>query len=252
MSHVRRFYDELAPDYHEMFRDWDAAIEWQAKALNGFIGSDPKTILDCACGIGTQAIGLALAGHKVTGSDLSPVAITRAQREAAQRGVRLPCCAADMRRLPFRSSGFDVVLCADNAVAHLLTAEDVVAGLSQMRRVLVAGGRLVLTMRGDYLQLRRERRSATLPQMSTGPGGRTVSFQLWDWHSDGEHYDLEHIQLHDLDGERRVSTRRTTSWALSQQQVSDFARQAGFTDVAWYEPGEAGYYQHVMTARCGD
>src|SRR3954464_3129353 len=106
----------------------------QAAVLGALLGPGPHRALDCSCGIGTQAIGLALAGHLVVGSDLSPVAAARAAREAAARGAKGPAAAADMRRLPFASDVFDVVVCADNSVAHLLTALDVEAALAGMRR----------------------------------------------------------------------------------------------------------------------
>ncbi|MGW6793615.1 methyltransferase domain-containing protein [Streptomyces chartreusis] len=70
--------------------------------------------------MGTQAIGLAMAGHQVTGSDVSPVAAARAAAEAAVRDSRLPAAGADMRQLSFRETLFDVVLCADNSLTHLL------------------------------------------------------------------------------------------------------------------------------------
>ncbi|MFD8649883.1 hypothetical protein ACFV1D_18680, partial [Streptomyces mirabilis] len=73
---VRNFYDELAHDYHLMFRDWDASMAYQAEVLGGLVreslGAGPHTVLDCSCGIGTQAIGLALAGHQVVGGGHIP------------------------------------------------------------------------------------------------------------------------------------------------------------------------------------
>ena len=122
---VRNFYDELAHDYHLLFLDWDASMAYQAEVLGGLVskslGAGPHTVLDCSCGIGTQAIGLALAGHQVVGSDLSPVAAARAAAEATARGSRLPAAAADMRQLPFRETSFDAVICADNSLPHLLS-----------------------------------------------------------------------------------------------------------------------------------
>ena len=52
-------------------------------ALDALIGQDRAEVLDCSCGIGTQAIGLALRGHRVTGTDLS-------FRAAARASVRSP------------------------------------------------------------------------------------------------------------------------------------------------------------------
>jgi ubiquinone/menaquinone biosynthesis C-methylase UbiE len=70
---VKDFYDELARDYHLIFADWDASMARQAEVLDGMLrqhlGPGAQRILDCSCGIGTQAIGLALAEHDVVASD---------------------------------------------------------------------------------------------------------------------------------------------------------------------------------------
>ncbi|WP_406213414.1 class I SAM-dependent methyltransferase [Streptomyces canus] len=250
---VRAFYDALAPDYHRIFADWDVSMAHQAAVLGALVredlGQGPHRVLDCSCGIGTQAIGLALAGHRVVGSDLSPVAAARAAQEAAARGAGLPAAAADMRRLPFVSSVFDVVVCADNSLAHLLTAPDVAAALAGMRRVLRDGGLLVLTLR-DYDEIRRTRPGAAPPQVSEDSGGRLITFQLWQWHEDGERYDLEHFQLADAEGDDwAVRVRRTTSWALTRAQLTGFVTAAGFTEVRWHDPASSGFYQPVLTAR---
>src|SRR6266542_201436 len=86
---VEAFYDQLAPFYHLIFPDWEASIQRQAAAVDAIVrqrwGEARLDILDVACGIGTQALGLAALGHRVTGSDLSAAAIERARREAKGR-----------------------------------------------------------------------------------------------------------------------------------------------------------------------
>ncbi|MEU2630611.1 class I SAM-dependent methyltransferase, partial [Kitasatospora sp. NPDC007106] len=68
---VAGFYDGLAAGYHLIYADWEAGIRRQGAALDALLtdrlGSGPADVLDCACGIGTQAIGLALRGHRVVG-----------------------------------------------------------------------------------------------------------------------------------------------------------------------------------------
>jgi SAM-dependent methyltransferase len=249
---ARDFYDSLAADYHRVFPDWEASMGRQAAVLDAMIrrelGPGPHGLLDCACGIGTQAIGLARAGHEVVGSDLSPLAAARAAAEARSRGTRLPAVAADMRHLPFRSAFFDVVVCADNSVAHLLSAHDVTAAFGAMRRVLKDDGLLLLTLR-DYDELRRTRPAASPPQVSHGPDGRSITFQLWHWHEDGERYDQEYFQLIPDGPGWEVRVRHTTSRALTRDEVTDAATRAGFTDVTWHSPETSGYYQPCLTAR---
>ncbi|SEE93236.1 Methyltransferase domain-containing protein [Streptomyces sp. 3213] len=252
MSSVRDFYDALAADYHLIFPDWDASMARQAAALDGVVrarlGAGPHKVLDCSCGIGTQAIGLAGIGHRVVGSDLSPVAAVRAAAEAAARGVGFPTAAADMRALPFRASVFDAVVCADNSLPHLLTADDLRTALAGMRRVLREDGLLLLSVR-DYDAIRAARPSSTPPQVATTARGRVVTFQLWRWHEDGERYDLEHFQLVPDGNDWEVRVRRTAYWALPRGQLTDAVADAGFTDVSWHEPEGSGFYQPVLTAR---
>ena len=132
---VERFYDQLADDYHLIYADWQQSISWHSRVLDQIIharlGPLPISVLDCACGIGTQAIGLAARGYDVHATDLSAVAVARAKREARALGVSLTFGVADMRALQTQVEGvFDVVISCDNALPHLLSDEDLLV-LSQ-------------------------------------------------------------------------------------------------------------------------
>jgi glycine/sarcosine N-methyltransferase len=244
---TRRFYDELAADYHLIYADWDASIARQGAALDRLIGQDRRRILDCACGIGTQAIALASRGHTVMGTDLSPVALRRAATEAAERGVDVPMAAADWRGLPFPDGAFDVVVAADNALPHLLTRADMIAGLTGMRRVLADGGLLIASTR-PYDEIRAEHPGYSPPWRSKTAGGRSIAFQLWDWHDDGARYDLEHFTLVPNGEAWDVSVRRATYWAITRAELTELVEAAGFTEVQWHEPEDCGFFQPVLTA----
>ncbi len=92
--------------------------------------------LDLGCGDG-RLTG-ELRAERVTGADVSEVALQRA------RG-RLPEAAfvqvAPDEPLPFADAGFDLVLCAET-LEHV---RDVQGLLSELRRVLAPGGRLAVT-----------------------------------------------------------------------------------------------------------
>ncbi len=81
---VLEFYEELANEYHLIYEDWDKSIQRQAKVLDKIIQdhlrAPPSSVLDCSCGIGTQAIGLALLGYKVHATDLSPKAVAHREK----------------------------------------------------------------------------------------------------------------------------------------------------------------------------
>src|SRR5258705_10787512 len=101
---VADFYDQLAGNYHLMFEDWEASMARQAAALGPILEREcgPASsvrILDCACGIGTQALGLAKRGFRVTGTDVSSRSIERAYTEVSTRGLDLSRYVADIREL---------------------------------------------------------------------------------------------------------------------------------------------------------
>jgi glycine/sarcosine N-methyltransferase len=223
------FYDDLAPDYHLIFADWEASIARQAQALALLLGA-AETVLDAACGIGTQALGLARAGFAVTASDVSPAAVARCAREATARGLLIRTAVADLRTLDL--GRFDAVVCMDNALPHLLTDEELAAACASLHRSLVPGGVLLASTR-DY---------------DTAPTGdpprrfadRTVE-QIWDWEDD-ERYVLRHRIVRD----GQVAERRTRYRALRRATLTAALHAAGFADVAW--PTTA-FPQPVVSAR---
>ena len=124
---VRDFYDQLAADYHFVYHDREAAIERQANTLDRLIRNlhpQAKDVLDCSCGIGTQAIGLALRGYRVHGTDVSERSLDRAQKEAERLGARVSFGACDFRDLSSVDGLFDVVIACDNSIPHMLNDDD--------------------------------------------------------------------------------------------------------------------------------
>ena len=85
---VQRFYDSLAQQYTGFYADWDAASRSEGEFLRALFRAngvaDDASVLDCACGIGTQAIGLARLGYRVSASDLSRGALEEAGRRAVE------------------------------------------------------------------------------------------------------------------------------------------------------------------------
>ena len=80
------FYDELAPRYHLIFADWDESIAHQGRQLGAILRShwpDHHCVLDVSCGIGTQAIALAMNGFWGSRHRTSPP--VRSNARAAKR-----------------------------------------------------------------------------------------------------------------------------------------------------------------------
>src|SRR5258706_14610047 len=94
------FYDRLAPYYKFIYQDWEASVKRQASTLDDVIhehfGNNVHTILDAACGIGTQSIGLAQLGFEVPPFDISSGEIERARAEASKRNLDITFHGPDM------------------------------------------------------------------------------------------------------------------------------------------------------------
>jgi glycine/sarcosine N-methyltransferase len=252
MSDVAGFYDDLAPRYHRIFLDWAASVRTQGAALDAILraerGDAAQLVLDCAAGIGTQLLGLAERRHRVAGVDLSSAAVHRAWAEADRTGLSPAVAVADMRAMPFPDGAFDAVVCADNAVAHLLDARSLVLALGQMRRVLRPGGLVVVTVR-DYDALRAERPAVLPTHLSPSPEGLVVTVPLLEWADDGETYLLRQLQLQEAPGAGwRTVERRVRCRAHSRAELRRAAEAAGLVHVRCVLPDQSRFYQPVLLA----
>jgi SAM-dependent methyltransferase len=190
---IAAFYDQLAPYYHYVYADWTATVTRQAAALDSIIReffSPPAhhTILDAACGIGTQSLGLAALGYTITASDISPAAVERARASAQQRGLTIDFRVADMRALRETiSETFDVVIACDNAVPHLLTDDDIRQAFHQFYACTTPQGGCIISVR-DYANLEHGGQQIHPRLIHDIPGGRLLTVDEWDF--DGDYYDL--------------------------------------------------------------
>ena len=199
MNIIQTFYDDMATQYDKLFLDWESESDEQAVILDRLFkdrGFDRTArILDCACGIGTQAIGLARLGYDVTASDISDAELAEAKARAAQRGVSLRLERADFRALSDTfAETFDIVIAMDNALPHMLTAADLDAAAASITDRLVPGGIFVASIR-DYDALLQTKPPYSPPYIHKTAGGRRVSFQTWDW--SGESYSLTQYIIED-------------------------------------------------------
>ncbi len=254
MAGPRDFYDDLAADYHLIFPDWWASAARQGGVLTDLLhryGIDPPaTVYDCTCGIGTQALPLAAAGFRMTGSDLSPAAVARARAEAGARGLSVSLSVADVRALPARR--FDAVVSLDNSLPHLLTDADLAAAVRSVRGCLDPGGVFLASIRDYDANLRDGTAGVPAAVHGTGAGRRIVG-QTWEWAPDRRTVEISIFVLRpgleEGTDEWTATVRTTTYRALRRAELTAALRAGGFAGVGWLLPAESGYYQPVVVAR---
>lgn len=249
MNITQTFYDHLAASYDKLFQDWYATTREQALLLDKLFreaGFDPSAkVLDCACGIGTQAIGLAALGYNVTGSDISTGELAEAKKRAAAQQVSVRFERANFCALSdIFSETFDIVIAMDNALPHMLTKEDLAAAVRSIVDRVKPEGIFVASIR-DYDALLMTKPPYSPPYIHKTESGQRVSFQTWSW--EGDNYKL--IQYIIEDGEDlQISKFPCEYRATRREELTDLLLQEGCT-VEWKFPEETGFYQPIFLAR---
>jgi len=121
------FYDKIADKYNWFFSSREKNMECQMGELKPILEKyNVKTILDCSCGDGLQAIALAKQGYVVDGGDISANMLKNAVEFAEEENVKINFRQADFRALENTfTDKYDCVLSYGNAIPHLMTDGDV-------------------------------------------------------------------------------------------------------------------------------
>ncbi|MBR6708075.1 MAG: class I SAM-dependent methyltransferase [Clostridia bacterium] len=250
MNITQKFYDSLAAHYDKLFLDWQAATEEQAgilqKIFEKFNIDRSATILDCACGIGTQAIGLAGLGYDVTASDISEAELAEAKVRAANAKVSIRFAHADFCALSDAfAEPFDVVIAMDNALPHMLTHDDLGRAVASITGQIREGGIFVGSIR-DYDALLRDKPPYSPPYTHKTEQGQRVSFQTWTW--SGDCYRLTQYIIDD-EAALGVNKFECEYRATRREELSELFLACGCREVVWLFPEETGFYQPIIVAR---
>lgn len=141
----RLLYYEMAFTY-----DWVSKIvslgawrSWQRAALQHLPPPETGQILELAHGTGDLQIDLQNAGYAPLGADLSPYMGGIARRKLQRSGYAARLTRADATQLPFASASFCAVVCTFPTPFILQPST-----LTELQRVLIRGGRLVIVPSG--------------------------------------------------------------------------------------------------------
>ena len=250
MDITQTFYDSMASQYDKLFLDWQATTQEQAVILdrifrdNGF--DRCASILDCACGIGTQSIGLAGLGYSVTASDISHGELAEAVKRAKENHVAIRFQHADFCALDQTfPETFDIIICMDNALPHMLSHDALESAIGSIAGRIRDGGIFVASIR-DYDALLLDKPPYSPPYIHKTANGQRVSFQTWTW--EGEHYKL--IQ-YIIDDEKTLGVSKFACEyrATRREELTHLLLTHGCSQVKWLFPEETGFYQPIVVAK---
>lgn len=139
-------------DFHEGKGVANMALEWPDDYVVRFAKRwlnvpGIRKIVDMNCGAGRHTALLAELGYDVTGFDLSQTALDLASALLKKRGVTAKLQQGSSLAMPFPDSSFDALI-AWRAL-HVFSLDDIPKVLSEMKRIVRPGGKILFSTRSD-------------------------------------------------------------------------------------------------------
>lgn len=222
-------YDAEAEFYDLTWESFTLDVEFYRCRVEG-----AGRVLDCMCGTGRVAIGLARVGHEVDGIDASPVMLrharVKARKETPAVRRRLRWRLGDLTRSDL-GHGHDVAIIAANSYGLILSPRGRVAALRRIRGALRRHGKLLIAL-DSVRSYRQIRDGVPFPVAggALGPSGNLYVHVMAETGSRSER--IRSTSLHlvvDRKGRLKRSQLTETSTAvLSPVMVKRELKQAGF------------------------
>jgi SAM-dependent methyltransferase len=203
-------------------------------------------VLDCSCGTGQLAVGLADLGLDVVASDASPGMVRRTRELAEQHQVSLRALHAQWSELlrHLDRSTFDLVMCVGNSLAHAEGAPGRLTALAAMSQLLRPGARLVLTSRTWELVRARGSRIDVRDRVIRRNGRDGVVIYSWQvehlWEAE-HHLEIAVAQL-GPDGSIDICSERLSFWPFRYAELVQTLRTLGMeVEASTFNPEAEEY-----------
>lgn len=227
------FYGNIADKYHWFFSSWDKIMDRQAKQISSILEKyNVKTILDCSCGTGLQAIGLARHGYFVDGGDISQNMIEQARKNAKEAGVNVNFKQADFRELKRNfTQEYDAVISWGNSIPHLMNNDDIAKALKNIYACIKTGGIALFDMRNYDVMLTDLKRFLPMRINDLKDNVRYSIVYVFDYSDNLIRFNILYL-IEDLaTGEKRMETESVDYNPIQKQQFINMLAQTGFRNI---------------------
>ena len=221
-------YHALAESYDRLTGDvnYRATVEFYRQIWQK-AGCKPRTAVDLACGTGSVAILLAEEGMKGTAVDLSAEMLCVAQHKAQSLPMPPVFVCQNLRNLHL-PRGVDLAVCALDSLDYILDPADCAEAIRRVYKALNPGGIFIFDV--------------NTPEKLHSMDGQVFLdedddvYCVWRGEFDKETNICSYgMDLFQRRGEHWIrSFEEHREYAYSQQQLTDYLRRAGFTDIQVY------------------
>ena len=221
-------YKNLAASYDRLTNDvdYEATVEFYMEILRRE-GIEPRTVVDLACGTGSVTEILARKGYRVTGVDMSEEMLTEAAMKTMdmEQPPMYSCQLLQNLRLP---RGVDMAVCALDSLDYILDPEDCKEAIRRAYKALNPGGIFIFDVNTP------EKLRAMDDQVFLDEDDDV--YCVWRGEFDEETNICSYgMDLFQREGNMwRRSFEEHREYAYSQEQLTGFLKDAGFTHIQVY------------------
>ena len=215
--------------YDKEAESYDAFNEKSSAQINRLIekilcAHKVKTVLDLACGTGSQVFWLAKRGYEVIGVDINTKMLNIASRKAKQEKMPLKFLKGDMRTA--KLGEFDAVITIFNAIGHL-TKRDFERAMRNVHKNLKRGGVYIFDIFNlTHLLEGNNITKLTIDWQEVVDGAKVREIQYSTISEDGilASYDTYYEQK----GNPKMSRSSQTLQVYRAEQLAQMLQRAGF------------------------
>ena len=221
-------YKNLAVSYDRLTNDvdYEATVEFYMEILRRE-GITPRTVVDLACGTGSVTEILARKGYRVTGVDMSEEMLTEAAMKTMdmEQPPMYSCQLLQNLRLP---RGVDMAVCALDSLDYILDPDDCKEAIRRSYKALNPGGIFIFDVNTP------EKLRAMDDQIFLDEDDDV--YCVWRGEFDEETNICSYgMDLFQREGKMwRRSFEEHREYAYSQEQLTGFLKDAGFTHIEVY------------------
>ena len=221
-------YKNLAASYDRLTNDvdYEATVAFYEEILRRE-GLSPRTVVDLACGTGSVTEILARKGYRVTGVDMSEEMLTEAAMKTMdmEQPPMYSCQLLQELRLP---RGVDMAVCALDSLDYILDPADCKEAIRRAYKSLNPGGIFIFDVNTPE-KLRTMDDQVFLDEDDD-------VYCVWRGEFDEETNICSYgMDLFQREGNMwRRSFEEHREYAYSQEQLTGFLKDAGFTHIRVY------------------